>query len=70
VFTRLGDEFDAWVKVRCLKRNEQLAVEKDLNISLDTHIAAAFHKSTAVSCKSYGVCFLLLILTLSYCFCI
>ena len=50
--TLIGEEFQDWVKERCTERNEQLAIEKDLNIQLDANIAKAFQASTAVSRKS------------------
>ena len=52
IFTILGEPFQAWVNERCQKRNEKLAIEKDLNIQLDANVAKAFHASTTISCMS------------------
>jgi hypothetical protein len=70
IYTRLGDDFQEWVDVRCKQRNEEIAVEKDLNIHLDANIAAAFHASTAIS-RMYHLLvlkFFLLILLISIIF--
>ena len=42
IFTLLGSTFSKWITERCQKRNEKLAIEKDLNIQLDPKIALAF----------------------------
>jgi hypothetical protein len=47
----IGSEFISWIKERIQERNEKVAVEKDVMISVDPDIAAAFNNSTAVSCK-------------------
>ena len=52
IYTRIGPTFQAWVDGRCQERNEKLAIEKDLAIQLDPHIAEAFRASTNVSRKS------------------
>jgi hypothetical protein len=43
------EEFPAWVKLRVEARNERVALEKDINISVDPEIAKAFNMSTSVS---------------------
>ena len=49
VYTVVGEKFRAWVQAKIEERNERLAVEKDLMISFDSEVAAAFNRSTHVS---------------------
>ena len=47
----MGKIFDDWVKEQIEARNSKVAVDKDIMISIDPEIAAAFNNSTSVSCK-------------------
>ena len=47
----LGDVFTDWVKGQVEARNAKVTKEKDLMISMDPEVAAAFERSTAVSRK-------------------
>jgi hypothetical protein len=49
VYSVVGDDFAIWVEDRISKRNEFVTVKKDLNISIDPVVLAAFQKSNAVS---------------------
>ena len=65
------DVFHDWVKDRIVARNKKVTVQKDVMISLDPDIAAAFNSSTSVSRKwisifskwnkLFNFCFLLII---------
>ena len=47
----LGDVYTDWVKAQVEARNAKVTKEKDLMISMDPEVAAAFERSTAVSRK-------------------
>jgi hypothetical protein len=64
IFTCLGDKFQSWVDQRCKERNDNIAVDKDLNIQLDENVAKAFHNSNAISRMIYLFYFKLLLLFL------
>ena len=49
--TVLGEIFSAWVKAQIEERNAQVTTKKNLMISMDPEIAAAFQVSTKVSRK-------------------
>ena len=49
--TVLGEPFIAWIGDRIKARNEAVKEEKNMLISMDPAVAAAFHASTAVSRK-------------------
>lgn len=49
--TVIGAPFVAWVKQRVMQRNAAVATEKNLLISMDSAVAAAFHASTSISRK-------------------
>ena len=49
--TIIGEPFRAWIGERIKERNVAVTTQKNMLISLDPTIAAAFHASTAVSCK-------------------
>ena len=49
-----GDTFAAWVKQRVEERNAKVTKEKNLLISMDPEVAAAFEASTAVSRKCHS----------------
>ena len=61
-----GSEFTDWVKDRIEERNLKVTVEKDVNISIDLEIAAAFNQSTAVS-RKYLILLILIKASFSYC---
>ena len=48
--TVIGQPFLDWVMARVMQRNAQVTKEKNLLISMDSAVAAAFHTSTSVSC--------------------
>ena len=43
--------FTDWIKERILRRNEKVAIQRDIMISVDPDIADAFNQSTSVSRK-------------------
>ena len=43
IYSLLGDPFRRWVSQEIKKRNDEMALKKDLIIELDPSIAAAFH---------------------------
>lgn len=45
----LGKKFTDWVTDKIKHRNEKVAIERDVMISVDPDIAAAFQGSSAVS---------------------
>ena len=47
----IGDEFEIWMRKKIDERNEKLAKDKDLMISVDPEIARVFNNSNFVSCK-------------------
>ena len=47
----LGNVYTDWVKSQVEARNAKVTKEKDLMISMDPEVAAAFERSTAVSRK-------------------
>ena len=49
--TVIGEPFDQWIKARIIERNDKLAEEKNLLISVDPEVAAAFRGSNAISRK-------------------
>ncbi len=49
--TVLKNMFSDWVKAKVSKRNEELAIKRDLMINMDPDIAAAFRSSNKVSRK-------------------
>ena len=49
--TILGGIFSGWVRNRIEERNEAVKVKKNLDISMDPEVAAAFRSSTKVSRK-------------------
>ena len=51
LYTVVGDNFAAWISARIRARNEKLQADKDLNISIDPGLLAAFQNSNAVSSK-------------------
>ena len=50
-YSLLGKPFYDWIQHQITNRNERVAVEKDIMISVDPEIAAAFNGSSAVSSK-------------------
>ena len=54
VYTKLGADFEAWVKERIDARNKEAMQKADGEISVDPRIAAAFHASTHVSSKYFA----------------
>jgi hypothetical protein len=48
-YSVVGDTFAAWVHQRIRERNEKVTVQRDLNISIDPQVLAAFMSSNAVS---------------------
>ena len=49
--TVLKNIFTDWVKQQIDERNEEMKEKKDMNILMDSDIAAAFQASSSVSCK-------------------
>ena len=60
--TLLGKPFNDWIKEKINNRNEKVAIERDVMISVDPEIAAAFNGSTAVSRKFLNYIFFYLCL--------
>ena len=60
--TVIGVPFVDWVGARVKQRNEQVTQEKNMLISLDPAVAAAFAASTAVS-RTYRCIFVIVLLT-------
>ena len=50
----IGEPFIAWVGERIKERNAAVTLEKNMLISMDPAVAAAFHASTAVSRKYHN----------------
>lgn len=53
IFTIVQDPFKLWVKERIKARNDTVAENRSLLISLDPEIAAAFRNSVNISSKSF-----------------
>jgi hypothetical protein len=53
IFTIVQDPFKVWVKERIKARNDTVAENRSLLISLDPEIAAAFRNSVNISSKSF-----------------
>lgn len=51
VATILKNIFTDWLMGKVNKRNERVVDKGEMNIEMDPDVAAAFHASTAVSCK-------------------
>ena len=49
--TVLGDNFREWVHDQVEERNHDMAIKKEMMISIDPQMAAKFQASTHVSCK-------------------
>ena len=49
--TVIGEPFRAWIGEKIKERNAAVTTQKNMLITMDPQIAAAFHASTAVSCK-------------------
>ena len=47
----IGDTFKQWIKGRIEERNQKLADQKNLMISVDPEIARIFNDSNFISCK-------------------
>ena len=54
-YSVIGEDFRIWVKDLVTERNEDITNKKQLMISMDPDIAAAFSASTAVSSKYFFV---------------
>jgi hypothetical protein len=59
IYSICGDGFRDFVQLAIKERNEQLALQGDLNIEMDPKIAECFAQSTMVSSKPYIPFFLL-----------
>ena len=55
IYSLLGDPFRRWVSQEIKKRNDEMALKKDLIIELDPSIAAAFHESANISSKYHNL---------------
>ena len=53
--TVLKNIFTDWVKQQIDERNEEMKEKKDMNILMDSDIAAAFQASSSVSCKKIQI---------------
>ena len=51
-YSIIGERFQKFVQNRIKSRNTKLAVTNNMNVRLDSRIAAAFQRSHAVSSKS------------------
>ena len=49
--TVLGDDFREWVQEQVEERNSEMAIKKEMMISIDPQMVAKFQASTHVSCK-------------------
>jgi hypothetical protein len=48
-YSVVGDSFAEWVHQRIVERNEKVTIKRDLNISIEPRVLAAFLSSNAVS---------------------
>ena len=51
IYTMVGDPFAHWVEAQCKARNDKVAAERDMLITLDPEIAKIFTSSTSLSGK-------------------
>ena len=50
--TTVGEQFDQWIVQKIFDRNQKLAEDKNLLISVDPEVAAAIKASNVISCKT------------------
>ena len=49
--TTVGEQFDQWIIQKIFDRNQKLAEDNNLLISVDPEVAAAIKAPNAISCK-------------------
>ena len=50
-YTLIGDDFFNWMMMKVQERNQKVIKDRDLMITVDPEIMAAWQASTAVACK-------------------